>query len=103
MSPSRSSSASPRCGSFPTGGSSRSPSTEPSGIGRLRNMSSTYVFPGAIAIEREHVVPLDHSAPDGEKITVFTREVAHPDGRDKPYLLFLEGGPGMEPRRPQSP
>jgi pimeloyl-ACP methyl ester carboxylesterase len=66
-------------------------------------MSSTYVFPGAITVEREHVVPLDHGAPDGDKITVFTREIADPDGRDKPYLLFLEGGPGMEPRRPQSP
>src|SRR3954447_12721 len=66
-------------------------------------MSTTYRLPGAVTTEREHVVPLDHSAPDGAKITVFTREVADPDGLDKPYLLFLEGGPGMEPRRPSSP
>src|SRR3954451_1203527 len=66
-------------------------------------MSSTYRLPGAVTTEREHVVPLDHGAPDGDKITVFTREVADPDGLDKPYLLFLEGGPGMEPRRPSSP
>ena len=36
-------------------------------------------------------------------ITVFTREVADPDGRDKPYLLFLQGGPGYEATRPTSP
>ena len=66
-------------------------------------MSVTYHVPGAVLSEREHSVPLDHSAPDGPTITVFTREVADPDGLDKPYLLFLQGGPGMEARRPTSP
>lgn len=59
--------------------------------------------PGAIFEEREHQVPLDHAAPDGERITVFTREVAAPDGRDRPYLVFLQGGPGFEATRPTSP
>jgi len=66
-------------------------------------MSSTYSIPGAVLTEREHVVPLDHAQPDGQKITVFTREVADPEGRDKPYLVFLQGGPGMEAPRPTSP
>ena len=66
-------------------------------------MSVTYRVPGAILTEREHTVPLDHAAPDGPKITVFTREVADPDGTDKPYLVFLQGGPGMEAPRPTSP
>ena len=66
-------------------------------------MSVTYRIPGAVLTEREHTVPLDHSAPDGQKITVFTREVADPDGLDKPYLLYLQGGPGQEGRRPTSP
>jgi pimeloyl-ACP methyl ester carboxylesterase len=53
--------------------------------------------------EREHRVPLDHDQPDGPQLTVFTREIADPDGRDRPYLLFLQGGPGFEAARPTSP
>ena len=34
---------------------------------------------------------------------MFTREVAAPDGLDKPYLVFLQGGPGFEATRPTSP
>jgi pimeloyl-ACP methyl ester carboxylesterase len=45
-------------------------------------------------------VPLDHARPDGERITVFAREVADPDGRDRPFLLYLQGGPGFESPRP---
>jgi pimeloyl-ACP methyl ester carboxylesterase len=59
--------------------------------------------PGATLIEREHAVPLDHAHPDGGRITVFTREVAAPDGADRPYLVFLQGGPGYEAARPTSP
>ena len=66
-------------------------------------MSRTFRVPGATLTEREHTVPLDHAMPDGEEITVFTREVAAPDGQDRPYLVFLQGGPGMEATRPTSP
>ena len=66
-------------------------------------MSHTYRVPGAILTEREHIVPLDHARPDGPTITVFTREVADPDGLDRPYLVFLQGGPGFEATRPVSP
>ena len=66
-------------------------------------MTFTTRITGAILTEREHVVPLDHARPDGPTITVFTREVADPDGPDKPYLLFLQGGPGFEAMRPTSP
>ena len=64
---------------------------------------TTYRATGAIFTEREHTVPLDHGKPDGRTITVFTREVAAPDGRDRPYLVFLQGGPGFEATRPTSP
>ena len=64
---------------------------------------TTYRVPGAVLTEREHTVPLDHALPDGPSITVFTREVAHPDGPDRPYLLYLQGGPGFEAARPTSP
>ena len=63
----------------------------------------TYRVPSAVLTEREHVVPLDHSKPDGPKITVFSRELAHPDGLDKPYLIFQQGGPGFEATRPTAP
>jgi pimeloyl-ACP methyl ester carboxylesterase len=66
-------------------------------------MATTYRVPGAILTEREHTVPLDHASPGGETITVFTRELAAPGGEDKPYLLFLQGGPGGEATRPTAP
>lgn len=66
-------------------------------------MTTTISVPGAVLTEREHVVPLDHARPDGPAITVFTREVADPDDSAKPYLLFLQGGPGFEAARPTSP
>jgi pimeloyl-ACP methyl ester carboxylesterase len=66
-------------------------------------MAATYRVPGAILTEREHRVPLDHQDAHGETITVFTREVAAPDGEQRPYLLFLQGGPGFEATRPTSP
>jgi pimeloyl-ACP methyl ester carboxylesterase len=55
---------------------------------------------GLVLTDHEVPVPLDHARPDGERITVFAREVAEPDGRDKPFLVFLQGGPGFEAPRP---
>lgn len=66
-------------------------------------MTVTYRVPGAVLTEREHAVPLCHDAPDGRMLTVFTREVAAPDGMGRPYLVFLQGGPGFEATRPASP
>src|SRR5262245_58555668 len=66
-------------------------------------MAVTYRVPGAVLTERAHSVPLDHAKPDGETITLFTRELAAPDGLDRPYLLFLQGGPGIEATRPTAP
>jgi pimeloyl-ACP methyl ester carboxylesterase len=66
-------------------------------------MTATVHVPGAVLTEREHQVPLDHAKPAGPRISVFTREVAAPDGLDRPYLVFLQGGPGFEAARPASP
>jgi len=66
-------------------------------------MTITYRVPGAILTEREHTVPLRHGSAGGETVTVFTREVAAPDGADRPYLVFFQGGPGFEATRPTSP
>ncbi len=63
-------------------------------------MSATHATPGLVVREHEFAVPLDHADPGGEPITVFAREVAHPDGADRPFLVFLQGGPGFEAPRP---
>jgi pimeloyl-ACP methyl ester carboxylesterase len=55
---------------------------------------------GLVLVEHELDVPFDHARPDGERITVFAREVADPDGRDRPFLVYLQGGPGFESPRP---
>ena len=56
--------------------------------------------PGIVLTEHELAVPLDHERPGGEQITVFAREVAALDGADRPYLVYLQGGPGHESPRP---
>ncbi|HXD68395.1 MAG TPA: alpha/beta fold hydrolase, partial [Gaiellales bacterium] len=56
--------------------------------------------PGLVLTEHEFSVPLDHGRPDGERITVFAREVADPDGTDRPFLVYFQGGPGSEAPRP---
>jgi pimeloyl-ACP methyl ester carboxylesterase len=66
-------------------------------------MPMTYRAPGLVLTELEHEVPLDHANPSGATISVFTREVADPEGTDRPYLVFLQGGPGYEATRPTSP
>jgi len=66
-------------------------------------MTAVYHVKGATFTEREHTVPLAHDAPGGPTISVFTREVAASGGEDRPYLLFLQGGPGHEATRPTSP
>ncbi len=63
-------------------------------------MPASYATRGLVLTEHELAVPLDHADPDGETITVFAREVADPDGRDRPLLVFLQGGPGSEAPRP---
>ncbi len=70
-------------------------------------MPTEISLPGVVVIEHTFEVPLDHERPDGERITVFARELADPEGRDRPFLVYLQGGPGFEAprptRRPSSP
>ena len=63
-------------------------------------MPATIETAGLVLTEHELSIPLDHAEPDGERIVVFAREVADPDGRDRPFLVFLQGGPGFEAARP---
>ena len=57
-------------------------------------------LPGLVALEHSFAVPLDHSSPQSPTIEVFARELADPDGREKPFLVFFQGGPGYEASRP---
>lgn len=61
---------------------------------------STVFVRGLVLTDHEIEVPLDHARPGGETLTVYAREVARPDGRDKPFLVYLQGGPGHEAPRP---
>jgi pimeloyl-ACP methyl ester carboxylesterase len=65
-------------------------------------MATEFRAAGLALVEHEFAVPLDHDRPDGERITVFAREVADQDGRDRPLLVFLQGGPGNEATRPSA-
>src|SRR5262245_34499768 len=59
-----------------------------------------YEAKGLTVTEHEFSLPLDHSRPDGVRIGVFAREVAAPDGFDRPFLVYFQGGPGFEASRP---
>ena len=64
-----------------------------------------YRVPGLAVSEHEFEVPLDHARPDGEKLTVFAREVVASarEEDDLPWLVFFQGGPGHEAARPIKP
>src|SRR3954462_2931872 len=67
-------------------------------------MPSTREIHGLVIADHEFAIPLDHARSDGETITVFAREVAAQDGRDRPFLVFFQGGPGSEaPRATRHP
>jgi pimeloyl-ACP methyl ester carboxylesterase len=63
---------------------------------------STYLQPGRTLSDRRFSVPLDHAQPDGPQIELYAREVAatEPAAADLPWLVYLQGGPGMGAPRP---
>lgn len=65
-------------------------------------MTTSVHVPGLVLTDHALALPLDHDRPSGPTIEVFAREVAAPDGRDRPFLVFLQGGPGGEAPRPVS-
>ena len=63
---------------------------------------TTSRLPGLLVTEHEVMVPLDHEEPDGERISVYARELVAPRKRDRglPWLVYLSGGPGSRAPRP---
>ncbi|GAB3619368.1 alpha/beta fold hydrolase [Glutamicibacter endophyticus] len=55
-------------------------------------------YEGMTVTEHRLRVPLDHAQPTGEQIEIFAREVSV--DQDKPWLLYLQGGPGGKSPRP---
>ncbi len=63
---------------------------------------ATHRPPGFVFTDHVFTVPVDHDRPDGETISVFAREAVAPSREhdELPWLLYLQGGPGMESPRP---
>jgi pimeloyl-ACP methyl ester carboxylesterase len=57
---------------------------------------------GMALSDYEFTVPLDHDRPSDESLTVFARAVRKADKLDekRPWLIFLQGGPGFPGPRP---
>ncbi|MEV7610912.1 alpha/beta hydrolase [Microbacterium sp. NPDC089320] len=67
-----------------------------------RTATAQYMLPGIRVREYRTTVPLDWSAPDGETVELFVRELVDPDvdTADRPLLTYLQGGPGGANPRP---
>ena len=63
-------------------------------------MRTELSLPGLDVVEHTFEVPLDHGDVSGPRISVFARELADPAGRERPFLVYLQGGPGFEAPRP---
>jgi pimeloyl-ACP methyl ester carboxylesterase len=63
--------------------------------------AARYRQAGVVLTDRRFSVPLDHDAPDGERIELFAREAvaAGREDADLPWLLYLQGGPGFGANR----
>ena len=62
--------------------------------------TTTEHLPGLVLTNLLLDAPLDSANPDGGTIEVFARVVTGEGGSGKPYLVFLQGGPGHEAPRP---
>lgn len=68
----------------------------------MAERTTTWDLDGLVVTDHVIDVPLDHDQPTLGTVEVFARVVAAPDGGDRPYLLYLQGGPGQESPRPSA-
>lgn len=69
-------------------------STTSTPISSLRSEAADRLHDGTMI--RDHIldVPLDYDQPQGRRISVFAREYTAEGGDSRPWLLYLQGGPG---------
>lgn len=65
--------------------------------------TTTETLPGLTLTNLFLDAPLDHADASAGTIEVFARVVTGEGGSGKPYLVFLQGGPGHEAPRPSLP
>ncbi len=61
---------------------------------------TTWTLPGLTLSDLTVEAPLDHADAAAGTMEVFARVATGEGGSDKPYLVFLQGGPGHEAPRP---
>lgn len=66
----------------------------------MATTESTWTLPGLTLRDVTLDVPLDRAAPERGTIEVFARVIAAEGGEGRPFLLYLQGGPGSEAPRP---
>lgn len=71
----------------------------PDGLPQSTMPTATRVS-GMVLTDHQFAAPVIYGQPGSPSISLFAREVSAPDGGDRPYLLFLQGGPGNEAPRP---
>jgi pimeloyl-ACP methyl ester carboxylesterase len=59
-----------------------------------------FTLPGLTLTDITLDAPLDHARPEAGSIEIFARVVTGEGGSEKPYVVFLQGGPGSEAPRP---
>jgi len=61
----------------------------------------SYRQPGLLLTDHRFTVPLDHADPGGETLSLYAREVVVGEkaGRELPWLVYLQGGPGFGAER----
>ncbi|MBQ4892119.1 alpha/beta hydrolase [Shewanella sp. UCD-FRSSP16_17] len=65
-------------------------------------MQMDSILSGIVSKKHFFSVPLNYQQPEGEKITVFAREIVSTENqhKDLPYLVYFQGGPGFGAVRP---
>ncbi|MGO1184194.1 MAG: alpha/beta fold hydrolase [Micrococcaceae bacterium] len=63
-------------------------------ISLLRSHGTHRLQDGTRIRDHELEVPLDYADPQGRRLSVFAREYTAEGGESRPWLLYLQGGPG---------
>ncbi|RWX57493.1 alpha/beta fold hydrolase [Photobacterium chitinilyticum] len=67
-------------------------------------MQLAYFVENMLCRQHQFALPLDYANQDGEKVTVFAREIVLKENQNAelPWLVYLQGGPGFPSPRPDA-